>query len=550
MTMKCLRFPILCAATLLVAQPLAAQMGEPTYVPVKIDQTESPVYPQTLVNIGIKSGAASIAVAIDDTGKMADYVVTAYSHPGFADSAIAALKKWKFEPARVHGSPRNAKADLTFRFEVEGVVVVSMTPMTYSELLRFKIFPNSMAYSACTLGQLDRIPTPKKVVKPVYPNALALSSRGGRVSVDFYIDEQGHVRIPSVSKETNEANQELAAIAVTTVAQWEFEPPLSRGKPVLVLARQDFDFKPAEPAKSQDPAQSGGTTGASDSRIGQPRATRGAEESPFGPLGLPFLPVAASGGPTVTKGYTMVSAHSYGGYTREAQADGSFAPETYALGNGSRWDICMADPTIDNMTFEQVAQNIAGPLSDQNYLPARDPSRTNLLIVVYWGTTSGSMQAPGFSMPYTVVSTRGSSGMARNPTYSSTTETLPIGGLAQSSNDMRNARMLGFDFPNKSLSFKFDAMNMLEEIESNRYFVGLVAYDFQLLWRQNVRKVLWVTRFSILEHRNEFDRSLPEITKYASQFFGQDSHGFVVKRLREGHVDVGPLSAVGNRDLP
>ena len=386
-----------------------------------------------MVNIGIKSGAASIAVAIDDTGKMTDYVVTAYSHPGFADSALAALKKWRFEPARVHGSPRNAKVDLTFRFEVEGVVVVSMTPMTYSELLRFKIFPNSMAYSACTLGQLDRIPTPKKVVKPVYPNALALSSRGGRVSVDFYIDQEGHVRIPSVSKETNEANQQLAAIAVTTVAQWEFEPPMSKGKPVLVLARQDFDFKPAEPAKSQDPAQSGGTTGALDGRGGQPAATAGVgTENPFGPLGFPFLPVAATSGPSVTKGYTMVSAHSYGGYTRDSQADGSFAPETYALGNGSRWDICMADPTIDNMTFEQVAQNIAGPLADQNYLPARDPSRTNLLIVVYWGTTSGSTQAPGFSMPYTVVSSGGSPAMARGPPrIPPQLETLPIGGLMQ-----------------------------------------------------------------------------------------------------------------------
>jgi hypothetical protein len=51
--------------------------------------------------------------------------------------------------------------------------------------------------------------------------------------------------MPSVSRETNEANEELAAIAITAVSQWQFDPPTSKGKPVLVLAQQDFSFNPA-----------------------------------------------------------------------------------------------------------------------------------------------------------------------------------------------------------------------------------------------------------------------------------------------------------------
>jgi hypothetical protein len=31
------------------------------------------------------------------------------------------------------------------------------------------------------------------------------------------------------------------------VAQWQFDPPTAKGKPVLVLAQQDFNFKPAAP---------------------------------------------------------------------------------------------------------------------------------------------------------------------------------------------------------------------------------------------------------------------------------------------------------------
>jgi TonB family protein len=221
--------------------------GVPDYVPVKINQTEEAVFPSSLVSLGVKSGSASVAVAIDAAGRLTDYLVTAYTHPAFADSAVAALKKWTFEPALIHGFPRNSKSDLTFRFQVEGVVVVTMTNLAFDEMLHLKLAPGSLAYSACTLGELDRIPTPTKIVNPVYPNELARSSRGGHVLVSFYIDEQGRVRMPSVSRETNEANGELSAIAITAVAQWQFEPPTAKGQPVLVAAQQDFQFKPSVP---------------------------------------------------------------------------------------------------------------------------------------------------------------------------------------------------------------------------------------------------------------------------------------------------------------
>jgi TonB family protein len=230
-----------------LCSPLALALGPegvPDYVPVGIDQTVEPAYPSVLVPLGVKSGTACIAVAVDATGRLTDYLVTAYSHPAFADSALAAVKKWKFEPAQVRGIPRNSKSDLTFRFQMEGVVVMTMTVLSYEEMLDLRLAPGSTVYRACTLGELDRIPNPTKIVNPVYPNALARSSRGGHVAVAFYIDEQGHVRMPSVSRETDEANEELSGIAVSAVSQWAFDPPTSKGRPVLVLAQQDFNFNP------------------------------------------------------------------------------------------------------------------------------------------------------------------------------------------------------------------------------------------------------------------------------------------------------------------
>jgi len=239
---------ILALGALALISPAApAQIGLPTYVPMKIDQTVEATYPTRLAAIGLKSGAASLAIAVDEDGRLTDTLVTAYSHPAFAQAALEAVRKWKFEPARVHGAPRKSKSDVTFRFELEGVVVVTLTPMTYGELVHFKIAPASEAYSACTLAQLDRIPNPTKIVNPVYPKQLARSSLGGHIRVEFYIDETGRVRMPSVSRETDEASEELSSAAITAVSQWQFDPPTVKGRPVLVLAHQDIDFKPAAP---------------------------------------------------------------------------------------------------------------------------------------------------------------------------------------------------------------------------------------------------------------------------------------------------------------
>ena len=244
---RTLRLLLSNTAVLIGSLDAVAQFGSPEYEPMKADQRDLPAFPQKVLAQGVRSGQVRVAVQIDADGRLTDYLVTAYSNPAFVDGAVASVKKWRFEPARIHGAPRSAKAEYTFNYEAEGVVVVDMSVQTVSELLHMRIAPNSLAFTARTLGQLDRIPTPIKIVKPVYPKALARTSRGGRVTVEFYIDEQGHVRLPSVDRQTIEANEVLAAAAVTAVEQWQFEPPLFKGLPVLTLAQQDINFKPPEP---------------------------------------------------------------------------------------------------------------------------------------------------------------------------------------------------------------------------------------------------------------------------------------------------------------
>ncbi len=83
-----------------------------------------------------------------------------------------------------------------------------------------------------------------------------------------------------------------------------------------------------------------------------------------------------------------------------------------------------------------------------------------------------------------------------------------------------------------------DRDDLYAEIRENRYFVVLMAYDFQVLWKQRRHKLLWETRFSISAHRNQFDKALPVMAQYASRYFGQASDGLLRMRVPEGNVEV------------
>jgi hypothetical protein len=62
-----------------IRQPVAS----PT-VPLNVHQTVNASFPRSLVSVGVTSGAVSVAIAVDEAGRLSDYLVTAYTHPAFA----------------------------------------------------------------------------------------------------------------------------------------------------------------------------------------------------------------------------------------------------------------------------------------------------------------------------------------------------------------------------------------------------------------------------------------------------------------------------------
>jgi TonB family protein len=212
----------------------------------KIIQTVEPVFPESLLTRYRNGGEVRVAISVDAHGKLGEWLVISYTDREFADAAVAALKEWEFEPARMMGEPVPVHIELTFNFEVKGVVV-TLTLAETTDLLLSSVLGRQLAYAPCTLRELDRIPVPLNTVTPVYPKELGERGVQGVVTVEFFIDELGAVRMPFVVGRPPIA---LADLAVDAVRLWKFEPPTRKSQPVLVHVRQVFTFNPTPVAKN------------------------------------------------------------------------------------------------------------------------------------------------------------------------------------------------------------------------------------------------------------------------------------------------------------
>jgi TonB family protein len=243
--MKTLRLGLPILASVLALRPqLAAQPPGPQDSALKIHQTVAPFYPARLFMEGVVDGEVRVAIEVDASGRLADTLVVAYTDFSLVRPTMDALRQWTFDPAVVNGEARSTTSGLVFDFRPEGPVLVQRAGGPDGDALLDEVSGRSsrkFQYEVRTLRDLDRIPAPLRIVRPVLPARADRSQPAARVTVDFYIDETGRVRLPAVSRSED---NELAWAAVQAVAQWTFVPPTVNGVPVTVLASQRFVSKP------------------------------------------------------------------------------------------------------------------------------------------------------------------------------------------------------------------------------------------------------------------------------------------------------------------
>lgn len=239
----CSPLPRILGALLLLAalsplRTLAAAADE--LVPCKVIQHTPVTFPVRALNDGIVNGKAALMLEVHRDGQLGDVLVVAHSGAPFAAAAVEAVKQWEFTPASIAGEPVASILTVNVQFAVNGVTAFTKRVGQGEEQSGGGTTLRDV-YRPLNVRELDRAPKPIEQPGPAYLPEWSAQGKRGAVTVDFFIDEDGHTRFARV---VGEADELLGAAAVDAVKAWRFEPPTSRGQRALVQAQQTFYFRP------------------------------------------------------------------------------------------------------------------------------------------------------------------------------------------------------------------------------------------------------------------------------------------------------------------
>jgi hypothetical protein len=266
-----------------------------------------------------------------------------------------------------------------------------------------------------------------------------------------------------------------------------------------------------------------------------------------------------------------VYVRAYNGYSRTRLPDNSYKPESYTFAEGGRHEGSMVDQSIDGLSFRNVALTIAGPLRKRGYVPSFDPKHTDFVIVVFWGTTSGSKgrhlegqqsvvdamqdsRTAQYALQDAKIQGGGGSGSSASnlnaEAKAELDQALILNGLAnrlRDDNNFDNAGILGYRadvIKAREVPWLSQYRDAVAELEEDRYFVVLKAYDYTWLVTKKNWKLMWEARFSIPAQGNAFNERLAAMAESASQYFGQDVRHLIRETVREGRVTVGAPTVI------
>ena len=283
---------------------------------------------------------------------------------------------------------------------------------------------------------------------------------------------------------------------------------------------------------------------------------------------------------------TAVYSHTYNGYQRAKEADGSPKREYYALANGSFLPGASVDTSIDKIKFPQVAGLTAQFLALRNYRLAPDAKQADFLLVIAWGKTLPFNDAAYRDNTGNYFSTLNQAATARRSLKAAQAVSAqggPAGGGPEGANfqarvldqeaqnaldaenfqmkmfedarrdaDEFNAKLLGYvdeinhlDTPARFGGVGTVYNDLIDDLENERYFFVISAYDFPTAVKTGKRKLMWATRVSIQAQGNKFNEAAALMMSKASKYFGQDSGRLMQEFEREGKVSLGDLKFVG-----
>jgi TonB family protein len=198
-------------------------------IPNDTEYLPQPRFPAELMATSVTEGYALVAWTIQPDGRVDDALVVDTSDCAFGESALRALPRRLLPQRDPDAMPRYQMA--RFLFKRKHAVVTA----TAYEYLSQQARPMRYAGHSIDTVQPDALDAEVTLVDGQSGDSSVLRTGGtaGTVTIRFYIDQHGAVRVPSIMAASS-AQSALTALAA--IKQWRFNPPTVAGNPVQVEA--------------------------------------------------------------------------------------------------------------------------------------------------------------------------------------------------------------------------------------------------------------------------------------------------------------------------
>jgi hypothetical protein len=245
-------------------------------------------------------------------------------------------------------------------------------------------------------------------------------------------------------------------------------------------------------------------------------------------------------------------------YLKERSLDKTKKIQTYQFMEGKHFKGRSRDKSVEEITFSDIIKELPQHLVKQNFYPNPVLGEGELLLVVHYGATDFEddplelMGIENMADISTIESGSVEIGSVESfDLMDSLNAALGFNDAINSGGKMtrdQKALMLGIDGLGKtragSATAGYDYEQMLTEA---RYFVVLMAYDYQLFRKKSEAKLLWSTRYSVRVAGHSFNTALKEMNEIASDYFGMNMDKLTHKRLDDkSSVIIGDIEVIDN----
>ncbi|MDQ8204538.1 energy transducer TonB [Pelagicoccus sp. SDUM812003] len=208
-----------------------------------IDVTRRPLFPPSMLNEGYLEGKVRIAMEVDHTGELRDWMDLEASHPDFVEAIARVIHSWEFSPPKINGKSRTVVTYLDINFSAKGAVL-SFDLTTGMDMARMnQIFGYNREKEELTSAhKLDTPIRPIHQVNPAVPLEAIKEHEGSKARFTFFVDEWGKVRMPTLDRIDGDVELGMVLAAQDALSQWQFTRPTSGSRPTRTKLAQEFVF--------------------------------------------------------------------------------------------------------------------------------------------------------------------------------------------------------------------------------------------------------------------------------------------------------------------